>query len=73
MYRVIWNPDYEYAGYRNNPADTRPQEIDADRYELNHGDGSMFMTVINFFKGDRPVAALFQLPVAIVSVADIQE
>ena len=70
MYRIIWNPDYEYAGYRNNPTDTRPTEVDADRYELaTHGG---YLT-INFFKDDNPVMALFNLPVAVVAVADIQE
>jgi hypothetical protein len=70
MYRIIWNPDYEFAGYRNNPADPRPQEVNADRYELETVGGYL---TINFFKEDRPVMALFNLPVAVVAVADIQE
>lgn len=73
MYRIIWNPDYEYAGHRNSLAETRPTEIDADRYEISANNDGMYLVVINFFKNDRPVAALFQTPVAILTLANIQE
>lgn len=73
MYRVVWNTDYEYAGYRNSPVDPRPSEIDADRYEIKVNEGNFYAPIINFYKEDRPVAALFQMPAAILTIADVSQ
>lgn len=81
MYRIIWNNNdiyYEEPVYRNpprvpNPADQRPTEIDADSFEFNTGERMGGYFSINFLKNGAPVAAIFQMPVAIVTVADIPE
>lgn len=73
MYRIVWNDNgLDMPGhFRNgNPVDTRPTEIDADSYEfLQIGD----YLIANFTKDGCSVAALTHLPVAIITVADVQE
>lgn len=77
MYRVVWNDNYgltEPGYYRNAaPVDNRPTEVDADRYEVQTGEQGQYLTVINFFKEDRQVASFFNLPVAILFVANIPQ
>lgn len=74
MYRIIWQTVYEDYNYRNSVVqDQRPSEVDADRYEINNGPEGSYIVHLNFFKGEQPVAAFFQLPTAIIAVADVQE
>lgn len=78
MYRIIWTDygDLSMPVYRNtpNPADQRPTSVDADTYEIYCSENpNIYLQTITFFKNDRKVLTLFQMPLAVENVAILPE
>ena len=72
-FKIIWDEGYAFGGARNGPNDPRPTIIEADRSEVMYAPNDAYQVGLRFIKDDVAVAILFQFPLAVITVADVQE
>lgn len=69
-FKITWPLDYEYAGHRG-VNDPRPNEIEADKYEIFYTTGvNPYPMGLQFVKDGANVATFFTFPIAVTVMND---